>query len=366
MTGGARRVAGRVGLVGVSLGVALFGGELAYRAHLAAEAAPGGGDDAEYQAWRQRYIRMNETLYRRSDDPGLVYEPVPGAAVEMEYGTAAFDDGAMREDRAISREPGPRTRVAMLGDSLVWSEFLPVHASLARRTEEALGSRFEVLNFGVSGYDTAQEARWYERAVRPYRPAVVVVVWCMNDMMIMSGPFERFANDADRARKDAQEARMERVAPVRRETIDGVLEARERDATLKLVARGLAIVERWRFDRDYDDEYLVTFRDEAARERTARAIARLGRAIRADGADALLVISPVLEAWDDYHWTPIHAWVRVRAEAAGFAVIDLLDAWRGGADADEMHIGGDNLHYDQSGARVFGRAVAAAIRERLQ
>ena len=304
---------------------------------------------------------MNETLYRRSDDPELIYEPVPGASVEMEYGTASFNSAGMRDDREHPLR-SERPRLALIGDSLVWSEFVALEDSLARRTEEALGGEWEVLAFGVTGYDTTQEAAWYERAARPFSPDAVAVVWCMNDLMIMSGPFERYANAEERARKDAQEALMERVAPVRRETIDAVLERREREATFKILARALGLYARWRFDASYVDEYLVSYRRRDARERARRALARLGRAIRADGARPILVISPVLESWDAYHWRPIHRFVRGAGERAGFTVVDPLDAWRAEHAPEDLRIGGDNLHYDAGGLRVLARAIADAVR----
>jgi hypothetical protein len=186
----------------------------------------------------------------------------------------------------------------------------------------------------------------------------------MNDMMIMSGPFERFANERDRARKDAQERRIDRTASVRRETIDGVIDQRERDATFKVLARGRGLIERWRFEDAYVDEYLVAFRDRARRARTRRAIHRLARAIREDGAQPVLVISPVLESWDRYHWAPIHAFVERAGAESGFTVLDPLEAWQGDHDPEELRIGGDNLHYSAHGHAVLGAAIAAAIEGR--
>lgn len=355
------RAAGRAALVLVSLAIALGGAEVAYRASRARGDAPDGGDDD----WRQRYRHMNETLYRRSEDAELVYEPVPGSAVDMEYGRAAFNAAGMRDDREIPVEHGARTRVVMLGDSLVWSEFVAVEDSLPRRTERALGSdAFEVLGFGVTGYDTAQEARWYERAARRFDADVIVVVWCMNDLMIMSGPFERFASPADRARKDAQEAEIERIAPLRRETLDGELDRRERESSVRVLARAMGIWERWSFESGYVDEYLVFGRDEARWERVAGALARLGAAIREDGARGVLVISPVLESWERYRWTGLHERARAVAVEAGFVVIDPLAQWRDeGQDPVVLRVGGDNLHYGRTGNRVLGETIAAAVRE---
>lgn len=350
------RRTGRIVLALASALVALGAAEVIFRVERAASDEPGSDD-----GWRQRYRRMNETLYRRSHDPELVYEPVPSSAVEMEYGVAAFNSAGMRDDREHALA-APRPRVTLLGDSLVWSEFIALEGSLARRTEEALGDDWDVLAFGVTGYDTTQEARWYERGARAYEADVVALVWCMNDMMIMSGPFERFANEADRARKDAQEAMVAREAPVRRETIDSVLEERERDAPVKVVARALGLFEHWRFASRYTDEYLVSFRDRARRRATRAALHRLGRAIRREGAAPVLVISPVLESWDDYHWRPIHRFVESAGEAAGFTVIDPLDEWRRAHSPSELRISGDNLHYDGGGLELLGRTVADAVR----
>ncbi len=312
-----KRTGARLLLSLVSVLVALAAAEAIFRARLATDDAPDGGDDD----WRARYRRMNETIYRRSDDPILIYEPVPSSSVPMEYGLAGFDAQSMRDDHEHSETPaGPR--LALIGDSLVWSEFVALEDALGRRTEEALGPRWEVLNFGVTGYDTTQEARWYEHAARPFSPSAVAVVWCMNDMMIMSGPFERYANEEERARKDAQEALLERVAPVRRETLDGVLAQREREASFEVLARALSLFARRRFDADYVDEYLVMFRQQERRERTRAALTRLAHDIRADGARPILIISPVLEDWDDYHWSAIHDFVRRASEQAGFTVVE--------------------------------------------
>ena len=352
----------RLGLTLVSLAVSLAGAEFVYRWATAPD--PNAPDGFDYE-WRERYIRMNETLYRASEDEALVYEPTPSSAVEMEYGTANFNAQAMREQHDVALAPGADVRVAVVGDSLVWSEFVAVEDALPQQLDAALGPGWEALNFGVSGYDTASEARWYERHVRRFGADVVVVVYCMNDMMIMSGPFERFADDDARARKDAQEALLAQVAPIRRETIDDVVFEREKHATFKLWARFTGILTRREFDANYDDEYLVMARQASAARAFETALSRLGEAIRRDGALPVFVISPVLESWTEYHWSELHAQVRAAAEGAGFAVLDPLAEWRAaGQDVESMRVPGDNLHYDPSGNEAFARSIAAFLEER--
>jgi lysophospholipase L1-like esterase len=365
-----RQRAGRAALLSATLLLASFAAELVYRWSLA-DAAERPVDDG---GWRARYRQMNEALYQRSDDAALIYEPRPNSRVEMEYGPAAFNAAGMRDDRDYARgreeAAGAKTRVALLGDSLVWGEFLALDDAPGRQLERALAESrgdddaFEILSFGVSGYDTAQEARWYEKAVRPYEPDVLVLVYCMNDMMIMSGPYNRYANEAERRRKEEQDRIFDRVAPLRRETLDRVAREDEEASTLRLLARLRSIFRRLTFDARYVDEYTIMNADRDRVAATEAALARLGAAARHDGARALLVISPVLESWGRYHWREIHDRVTAAGRAAGFTVVDPLSQWRASHDPARLRFPGDNLHYNPRGSALLARRIAAAIEER--
>ncbi len=366
-----RQRAGKAALFFVTMLLAFFAAEFVYRWSLA-DVQEQPIDDGD---WRARYRHMNETLYKRSDDATLVYQPRPNSRVEMEYGPAAFNSAGMRDGREYSREREgageSKTRIALLGDSLVWGEFLSLDDAPGRQLERALDDEpnetsrsFEILNFGVSGYDTVQEARWYEKAVRPFEPDVLVLVYCMNDMMIMSGPYNRYANEAERQRKEEQDQMFERVAPVRRETLDRIARLEEEAATLRLFARLRTLVRRLTFDARYVDEYTIMNADHDRVAATEAALTRLGAAARHDGARALLVISPVLESWGRYHWRGIHDWITTTGRAAGFAVVDPLPQWREAHDPARLRFPGDNLHYNPRGTALLARTIATAIQER--
>jgi lysophospholipase L1-like esterase len=356
----AKKALARAGLLAASLALSLAAGEALFRLALAAERAREAPRDDG--AWRARYRRMNETLYMRSDVPGLVYEPRPGSSIEMEYGVASFNAAGMRDTREVSETPGDRARVVVLGDSLVWSEFVALEDSLPRRLEETLGARHEVLNLGVTGFDTAQEALWYERSARRFHPALVVVVYCLNDMSIMSGPYERYADDEERRRKEDQDRAFDRLAPVRRETLDEVARRDEEAATIKLLARARGFWRRVAFDRRYVDEITLAAADPARVAATRRALLRLGRAIASDGARGLLVISPVLDSWGRYHWAGVHRTVARLGREAGLEVLDPLEDWRGSQDPSRLRY--DRLHYSPRGHRLLARAIADAIERR--
>ena len=99
-----RAWAGRLALLAASTLFSLVAVELAYRA-LTRRRASGAPDDDG--GWYQRTSRMNRTIYRRSDDAALVYEPAPGASVEMHYGPAGFNQAGLRDDRETAPTPDP-------------------------------------------------------------------------------------------------------------------------------------------------------------------------------------------------------------------------------------------------------------------
>ena len=345
------QAAARVVLSAFGLVLAVGLAEVGFRASQRQDAVP--GDDG---GWYERYRRLNRTIYQRSADPGLIYEPAPGSSVDMEYGVARFNADGIRDARSLG--PGG---VAVLGDSLVWGEFLAEEDTVPAQLEDLLDR--EVLNFGVSGYDTSQEAIWYERAVRPFAPKALVVVFCLNDLMIMSGPFNAHALPEERDRKTAQEAWFEATSPVRRETFDQVAQAREKASFIRLFARAQTLLHQRSFDRGgYNDELTLTFAD-ASRVATMRAaMARLGDAARQDGVRSWLVISPVLEQWSGYRWGAAHESVRKAAEDAGLSVVDPLASWRSsGVRPQDVRIPGDNLHYSPGGAKLLAEAIAGAL-----
>ena len=90
------------------------------------------------------------------------------------------------------REPPPRVegrkRIAVLGDSFVWG----VGARYGERFTEVLQRklpRFDVLNYGVSGYGTTQELAQLDGALDA-KPDYVVVALCLsNDVTDSISPF---------------------------------------------------------------------------------------------------------------------------------------------------------------------------------
>jgi lysophospholipase L1-like esterase len=318
--------------------------------------------DLRDTSWKAELDAMHAALHQA--DPALVYAPRPGASVEMPYGTAAFDARGLRPiDSPVRPDPAART-VAVLGDSLVWGELLGPHETLPAALQGALGADHRVLNAGVTGFDTAQEAAWYRRAVRPLQPDVVVLVVCLNDLLIRSGPFHPHATRPQREAHAAQEAWLDAQAPIRNETVSTQWLRERRGGGSQVLAAARHV---WRWHRlyslpgGYTDDYLLSLGRPERVAAMRAALDTLGADLRADGAAGALVISPGLYGWHRYPWGPLHAAVGEAGRAAGFTVLDPITDW-GDLDPEPFRFAGDNLHYTADGADHFARWLAPRLR----
>ena len=70
---------------------------------------------------------------------------------------------------------GGKTRIAMVGDSFVFGEEVTYEDTWGDRLEKALGSEFQVLNFGVNAHGVDQAYLRYEKDARQWHPKIVII-----------------------------------------------------------------------------------------------------------------------------------------------------------------------------------------------
>jgi hypothetical protein len=86
------------------------------------------------------------------------------------------------------RIPKPKGtfRILVLGDSIAYGSGIPVEKTFPNRLESLLSNQslpVEVVNAGVSGYTAYNELQYYLARGRDFEPDVVVVAFCMNDVV---------------------------------------------------------------------------------------------------------------------------------------------------------------------------------------
>jgi hypothetical protein len=103
------------------------------------------------------------------------------------YSKSFFGPDGMREAGLTIRKPAGVFRVALLGDSIVESLQVPFEETFGQVLEKSIkktaeGKELQVLNFGNSGYSTAQEYLQLKNKVLKYNPDAVIVFYNHRDI----------------------------------------------------------------------------------------------------------------------------------------------------------------------------------------
>jgi hypothetical protein len=123
-------------------------------------------------------------------DPVLGWRNRPGTSVRYSrrdyQTTVAINSLGFRDvEHPRTKAPGT-TRVLAIGDSFIEAYTVELDESVTRRSESmgrAQGCPVEVVNAGVHGYSTDQEALWYVREAEPLGADVVMVFAYYNDIL---------------------------------------------------------------------------------------------------------------------------------------------------------------------------------------
>jgi lysophospholipase L1-like esterase len=137
-----------------------------------------------FPALEQRQPR----LHYIEPDPDLLWRLKP-----LEEGPQATNELGLRD---TTYRPDADVKLLLLGDSVSYGDGEPVLTRcfpwlLERELEAATpGRTWELINAGVIGWSTFQEARWLELHGLALRPRAVVLQFCLNDV------FERYTSVA--------------------------------------------------------------------------------------------------------------------------------------------------------------------------
>ncbi len=124
-------------------------------------------------------------IYQRSDVPGVFYTYKPNFnGVAFGVGLKTNSLGFRGPEWSKEKEPGT-FRIGLLGDSYAFGYGVPFGESvgevLATTLAERLGTAVETLNFGIGGFNTAQQRAVLEHLAWGYDPDLFVLLPVPND-----------------------------------------------------------------------------------------------------------------------------------------------------------------------------------------
>lgn len=298
------------------------------------------------------WVSNDETVYKRSDNPILGVELKagyrnPDADLNESY-PRTNAHGQRDVERSLEPRPGVR-RILLLGDSVVEGHGIrEIDDTLSRRLEQGFDGDTEVLNFGVSGYNTRAEVELLRVKGLRFAPDLVVLVFT--------------ANDYDNFLREAFELGSERSRPAWAKRLFSVSE---------LFQLASVRLDWWGLRSDADP--LARSREALAGNNVAEGLALLGELAREHGFGAIVTVWP--EFTDagvvDPHPMPDGAGTLVverLADASGLSTFRLSPTFRDELEARaeptnprQLYTLGDGLHPSLEGTRIGARALRQVI-----
>jgi lysophospholipase L1-like esterase len=325
-----------------------------------------------------------EESYQLSDNPVLEYELRPLARDgDIQINSAGF------RDREFSRVKPPDVfRIAAIGDSITFGLWLPHAESYAKQLEALLnhrapptGSQFEILNFGVPGYNITQVVERLGLALE-YDPDLIIYGYVLNDPQDESLEGETLrqlhALEHERLRERFGRGMMRwlsgsrlfmlswlaysqqgpHVASYARNGSTAQLHDRTRDVDLELPAKTDA--GRLAYDAgDTRGEYFRSLHwSPASRQRFERGFEELERVTHDAQVPVVVCIFPLFfrNSVSSYPLADVHALVRDEVLDRRMSVLDLLPAF---ASAEQRFGKARSFAADFIHPNAFGQQIAA-------
>ncbi len=129
----------------------------------------------------------NSIVHIRSQNKKLMYELRPNAEISD---IIKINSDGFRDYEYNKKKPKNVFRIAVVGDSVTfgWRQRLedtyPKKLEQLLRQNEGGNLKFEVLNFGVGGYNAEQEIELVKTKVINYEPDLIIIGFCPNDGQI--------------------------------------------------------------------------------------------------------------------------------------------------------------------------------------
>ena len=281
-----------------------------------------------------QFWNASVVIHRKSADPKLVYELVPGAEAVREGVPVKINSAGFRDDEFPSPvAPGAR-RILLLGDSIAWgwgvameNVFPQVLEKLLRAREPASEAPTIVYNFGVDGYSTEQELHLLQTRGYALEPDLIIILYALNDPDTNDGGLSRYYT--------------------RQKRFELLQLAKNAYWQLKQIGRADPEVTRGEYH-----QYIHSF----FREQIEDQFQRLGRLRTEHGIPIVVAVSPVFkfEPGTPYYLQNIHESLGELCRKNGLGFIDLYHSFDG-RSSEEVSL--NRWHPSAKGHAVFAQTL---------
>jgi lysophospholipase L1-like esterase len=284
---------------------------------------------------------------RHVDDPILNWRFVPNSTVQDGNVVSYYNRAGFRDTEHAVEKPAHITRVIIVGDSVTEGSGLRQEELFASYLQALLGSRYEIINLGMSGLNTLQEIHILDMEGMKYAPDIVVVNFILNDCDFFS---EFHAAERFHKKKD------EKIGLPGDITIDPHLKRWLKSLALVYFVKGrMEYLQGVITGKEEKNYYLSLWDNPECHKRILAGFESLQILQRQHGFGVHVLLWPLLINYEHYEFSFIHEWVTQMAEEKGFKVLDLLPAYSSKWYRDLQVTAEDNVHLYGEGHRLSAR-----------
>ncbi len=303
-----------------------------------------------------QFSPVSRKLFRVSDNVILKYEHLPGARAGDQI---INRDGNRGRELPQAKSPGT-FRIACMGDSITFGFGVGEDQTYAWRLEEILNRylgtdkrRFEVLNFGVTGYNARQSVEALRARALAYDPDLVIYEYCLNDPEQYSREFDRLTADLTNAHLNYIECKIYNPSRIASRSRLYLLTRYVWESTTYLGKttglRGARIPFSFTSMHDYVRHYTRIHLDKEKWTIVSRCLASMGELAARRDLPIYVVIFPVFKHLGDYQVEDLHRQVAREARSHSLPVIDLLDDYQRLLKLRGATFFVDSIHPDAAG-----------------
>ena len=308
-------------------------------------------------------IFVGHGRYQLSSNPEIGYKPAPGAKnmsslLGWDYPDNETNTLGFRSPDYSKEKPAHTFRTVLIGDSLSMGLWIDRYQdTFAAQVETHLQNylnRFQVqaqlLNFGVTGYNTKQEVGMLEEQALAYQPDLILLEYCLNDS---------YRNDDNMYSQLLEQSKNKAGAP-RQITLHPIL---AKSALIRFVYLRVATIRK--------KNALATERETAeqlerlSRDSTEESLRRLGGIARNKAIPVFVAIFPDFRFFTEDGLRTDRDRVANIAREEGMVVLDLMSSYLNCAKSSSERLNFEGYHPSVAGHHCAGRAIAEGIEGHL-
>ena len=313
---------------------------------------------------------VNHGNYRLTDNLQLRYELAPGTP----DGKTVINSRGMRDREFSTTKPDGTFRIACIGDSVTYGFGIDCASnSYPKRLETLLNTfcsnsktRFEVMNFGVPGYDATEIVETAKLKVLPFHPDLVIYGYCLNDPQEISLEFLKILAELTHAQRHYYPAQANSFLMKHSRIFRLVSYIIHRSSP-----QGKAVGEHVFSRADPENaalqshEYATYFsalhEGGDGRRNLERSLDALTTACAKYNVPVYVFIFPVTNNLDPYPLSETHRLIAELCEKRAFHVHDLLNDFRAYQQQENRGVYFDYLHPDKPGAQFTATAILSGL-----